>query len=115
MTMRAVLYVCSPTESGAVDAEKASRHVATLRHFSIVDTIVDVWGEVVPAQRPGWQKLMQLADEKAFDRMVTYLPSSVSENPTRRYEALNGLAELGVRSLYSWPMQGPFAGRMALR
>ena len=109
-TITAVVYVCAPTEQRQAEAAEAGRALATARGFRVVETITDTFGEDDPAKRPGWQHLVHLADDEGFKRLVVHLPGYISTDVGRRHEAINGLIQRGVRSLYSWPVQGPHAG-----
>jgi len=107
------VYVCAPTEHRAAEAAEAGRTFALSRGLSVMETITDTFGENDPAKRPGWQHLVHLADGETFKRLVYHLPGYISTDVNRRHEALNGLAKRGVRSLCSWPAQGPHTGREA--
>ncbi|WP_050994204.1 hypothetical protein [Streptomyces violaceusniger] len=108
-TIPAVVYVCAPTAKREAEAAAAGRAFAAAHGYRVVETITDTFGETDPANRPGWKHLLQLAGTEAVTRLVTHLPGYISTDVDRRHEATRGLADLGVRSLYSWPVQGPHA------
>lgn len=113
----AVVYVCAERQPGATLAQEraidegldfADRHGLT-----VVDTIIDPYGEPDPQAREGWQRVRGLASRGEVTTVVVRWPNAINPDHEARYAEIAHLQEYGVCTLFSWAPLAAMTGAEA--
>ncbi|MCJ2102440.1 recombinase family protein [Methylobacterium sp. E-046] len=99
---RAVVYVRVSTDeqvasgNGLADQERAVRAFAESQSYALVDVIADpgVSGAVRPADRPGFGRILTMAEARAFDILLVAKIDRLSRDLRHALTTVSDLAEL---------------------
>ena len=99
---RAVVYVRVSTDeqvasgNGLADQERAVRAFAESQSYALVDVIADpgVSGAVRPADRPGFGRILSMAEARAFDILLVAKIDRLSRDLRHALTTVSDLAEL---------------------
>ncbi|WP_267422634.1 recombinase family protein [Methylobacterium sp. GC_Met_2] len=99
---RAVVYVRVSTDeqvasgNGLADQERAVRAFAESQSYALVDVIADpgVSGAVRPADRPGFSRILAMAEARAFDILLVAKIDRLSRDLRHALTTVSDLAEL---------------------
>jgi len=99
---RAVVYVRVSTDeqvasgNGLADQERAVRAFAESQSYALVDVVSDpgVSGAVRPADRPGFSRILTMAEARAFDILLVAKIDRLSRDLRHALTTVSDLAEL---------------------